>query len=308
MTSRDVRAPNLSELFAAPVSINVPNFTNPFTGTSVNISQITTGNPDLKPEIARNTEAGVVFSRVPHLGQFSFSLDYYRIQINDEIATLAAQDQVNYCHAGVTSLCGSFNLSDPTNQSNYVDLEPFNLASVFTDGFDLEASDQFSHPFGLPGRFTTRVLATNVRNFITNTGLPGAVPIQQAGVNSGNTPTWKLLALQTWDADRYSVTLQERWFSDGTFLNQYVVCSPGTCPVSTNNNPTINNNSMPGAFYLDISGTYNITPKLVAYGKIDNLLDKDPVPSPFTNTGIDINPALYDTLGRFYHFGLRYNF
>jgi iron complex outermembrane receptor protein len=308
VTSRDVRAPNLSELFAAPVSINVPNFTDPFTGRSVNISQNTVGNPDLKPEIAYNTEAGAVLSHMPWLPGFSLSLDYYRITINDAISTLSAQDQVNYCHAGVTQLCGTFNLNDPTNTQNFVNIEPFNLASIFTDGFDIEASDQWNKPFGLPGRFSTRVLATNVRNFITNTGLPGAIPIQQAGVNSGSTPTWKLFAQQTWDADKYSFTLQERWFSDGVYGNQYVVCNPGTCPVSTNNNPTINNNSMPGAFYLDVSATYNITPKLTAYAKIDNLLDQDPVPSPFTNTGIDINPTLYDVLGRLYHVGIRYNF
>jgi outer membrane receptor protein involved in Fe transport len=308
VTSRDVRAPNLSELFAAPVSINVPNFTDPFTGHSVNISQNTIGNPNLKPEIARNTEAGVVLSRLPWLPNFSFSLDYYRIQIDDAISTLSAQDQVNYCHAGVTQLCGSFNLSDPTNTSNYVNVQPFNLASIFTDGFDIEASDRWSNPLGLPGRLTARVLATNVRNYITNTGLPGAIPIQQAGVNSGNTPDWKLLAQQTWDGGKYSFMLQERWFSDGVFGNQYIVCGAGSCPVSTNNHPTISYNKMPGAFYLDVSASYNVTPKLTAYLKIDNLLDQDPTPSPQTNTGVDINPSLYDVLGRLYRFGLRYNF
>jgi iron complex outermembrane receptor protein len=308
VTSRDVRAPNLSELFAAPVSINVPNVTDPFTGRSVNISQNTVGNPNLKPEIARNTEAGIVLSRMSWLPGFSFSLDYYRIQIDGAISSLSAQDQINYCHAGVTQLCGSFNLSDPTNTSNYVNVQPFNLASIFTDGFDLEASDRWSHPFGLPGRLTVRALATNVRNYITNTGLPGAVPIQMAGNNTGATPDWKLLAQQGWDTDKYSFMLQERWFSDGTFGNQYVVCSAGSCPVSTNNHPTINYNTMPGAFYLDVSGSYNLTPKLTAYVKVDNLLDQGPTPSPFTNTGIDINPSLYDVLGRFYRFGLRYNF
>ena len=311
VTSRDVRAPNLSELFAAPISVNIPNFTDPFTGRSVNISQNTVGNPDLKPEIARNTEAGIVVSRLPGapwLHNFSFSLDYYSIKIKGAISALSAQDQVNYCHAGVTSLCSSFNLSDPTNTLNYVNVQPFNLASIDTDGFDIEASYRWSQPFGLPGQITTRVLATNVRSFVTNTGLPGAIPIQQAGVNSGNTPDWKLLGVESWDFDKFSVTVQQRWFSDGVFGNQYVVCNPGTCPVSTNNNPTIDYNKMPGAFYLDIYGSYKITDKLVAYAKIDNLLNKDPTPSPFTNTGIDINPALYDVLGRFFRVGVRYNY
>ena len=45
-----------------------------------------------------------------------------------------------------------------------------------------------------------------------------------------------------------------------------------------------------------------------AYFKVDNLLNRDPTPSPQTNTGLDANPALYDLLGRFYHVGLRYSF
>ena len=39
-----------------------------------------------------------------------------------------------------------------------------------------------------------------------------------------------------------------------------------------------------------------------------DLFDKDPVASPQTNTGLDINPALYDTLGRIYRAGVRFNF
>ena len=65
---------------------------------------------------------------------------------------------------------------------------------------------------------------------------------------------------------------------------------------------------MPGAFYLDVGGSFNITKKLNAYFKIDNLLDHDPAPSPQTNTGIDVNQALYDTLGRLFRVGVRYNF
>ena len=38
------------------------------------------------------------------------------------------------------------------------------------------------------------------------------------------------------------------------------------------------------------------------------LLNRDPTPSPQTNTGLDANPARYDLLGRFYHVGVRYAF
>ena len=104
------------------------------------------------------------------------------------------------------------------------------------------------------------------------------------------------------------MSVQERWFSNGVFGTQYVVCDAGDCPASTTNNPTINTNTMKGATYIDLSGTYNLGKHAVAYFKIDNLMNVDPVPSPQTNTGLDVNPALYDTLGRFYHAGVRFRF
>ena len=39
-----------------------------------------------------------------------------------------------------------------------------------------------------------------------------------------------------------------------------------------------------------------------------NVFDRDPEPAPQTNTGLDVNPALYDTLGRFYRIGVRARF
>ncbi|MEB3090144.1 hypothetical protein, partial [Parvimonas sp. M20] len=78
-----------------------------------------------------------------------------------------------------------------------------------------------------------------------------------------------------------------------------VVCQT-SCPVSTGNHPTIDYNKMKGAFYVDVGASFKITDAVSIYGKVDNLFDKDPVASPQTNTGLDINPALYDTLGRIY--------
>jgi iron complex outermembrane receptor protein len=307
VTSRDVRAPNLSELFAAPISVNVPNFTNPFNNTSVNIVQNTGGNSNLRPEVARNTEVGFVLSKPDWLPGFSVSVDYYKIKVSGVISALSPQQQVNLCFAGVTSTCGSFNLTDP-NGANFVNVQPFNLASISTDGIDIEASYQWRAPLGLAGNLALRALATNVRSFITDTGLPGTIPIDSAGANTGPTPKWKWLAIESYDTDKFSITLQQRWFSSGVVGNQYVVCSAGNCPVSTVNSPTIDNNYMPGAFYFDVGGSVNIAKKMTAYFKVDNLFNRSPAPSPQTNTGVDINPALYDVIGRMFRVGVRYNF
>ena len=310
VTSRDVRAPNLSELFAAPITVTVPNFTNPFNGGStLTILQNTIGNTALRPEVARNTEAGIVLSRPHWLPGFSASFDYYRISLNGVISTLGAQQEVNLCFQGVTSLCNTFNLPTAPGAIGNVNIQSFNLASIFTDGFDIEASYRMGlSGVGLPGNVTVRALATNVRNFITDPGIPGTVPVQTAGVNSGNTPSWKLLGVESYESDRFALSLQQRWFSDGVYSTQFTQCAAGACPVSTANNMTIDNNRMPGAFYVDVGASYNITKKLTAYVKVDNLFDHDPTPSPQTNTGIDVNQALYDTLGRLYRFGIRYNF
>jgi outer membrane receptor protein involved in Fe transport len=304
VTSRDIRAPNLSELYAAPVTSNRTGTTNPFNNTSLTVLQTTTGNPNLKPEVASNTEAGIVLSHPSWAPRLNLSFDYYRIKINNAISSLDAQTQINLCYSGVTATCGTFNLNDPNNA--YVTVQPFNLSSIYTDGFDIEGSYQFDlSGLHLPGKLALRGLATHVRNFITNTGLPGTIPIQLAGVNLGQNavPKWKLLLVEDYTTDKFSLTLQQRWFSAGVLANEYIVCQ-SNCPVSTVNHPTIDSNYLPGAMYVDVSAAYNVTKNVQAFVKVDNLFNKNAstVPSDITN------PGLYDVIGRMYRFGIRANF
>ncbi|MFZ2995826.1 MAG: TonB-dependent receptor [Sphingobium sp.] len=303
VTSKDVRAPNLSELFAAPVTTTLPNFFDPFTGRNVLAIQNTIGNTQLRPETARNTTFGVSLSGASWLPGLSLSFDYYKLKIKDVISSIGAGDIVNLCFQNVQpETCSAFNLNNQ-NGPNFINVQAFNLASIDTSGFDIEASYRWQQPLGLPGSFTVRALATHIRKFVTDTGIIGTIPVDSAGVNLGNTPDWKWLAIQSYENDKFSFMIQERWFSDGVLGNQYVVCQPGSCPQSTNNAPTIDQNFMPGAFYMDIGGTYNITKAITAYAKIDNLFDRDPAKSPYF-----VNPALYDVVGRMYRAGVRFRF
>jgi outer membrane receptor protein involved in Fe transport len=303
VTSRDVRAPNLSELFAAPVTTTQPNFFDPFRNVNVLAIQNTIGNPNLTPEIARNTTAGIAFSGSSWLPGLSLSFDWYKLKITDVISSLGAGDIVDLCYRNILpDTCSAFNLNNQ-NGPNFINVQAFNLASIDTSGFDIEASYRWQRPLGLPGRLTLRALATHISKFVTDTGLNGTIPNDTAGVNTGNTPDWKWLAVQTYEGDNFSLLVQERWFSDGVLGNQYVVCQPGSCPVSTNQHPTIDQNFMPGAFYMDVGGTYNISEAVTAYAKVDNLFNRDPAKSPFF-----VNPALYDVIGRTYRLGVRFNF
>jgi len=302
VTSRDVRAPNLSELFAAPVTTTLPNFLDPARNINVVAIQSTVGNPNLTPEVARNTEVGAVLANPHWLPGFSVSFDYYTIKMTDVISSLGAAQIVDLCFRNILpQTCSAYNLNNQSGP-NYINVQSFNLASIKTRGFDIEASYQWRQPLGLPGNFTLRGLATHIIKFVTDTGLPGTAPNDTAGVNQGATPHWKVLAIQSYTNDKYSLTLQERWFSNGVYGNQYVVCQMG-CPVSTSIHPTIDDNFMPGAFYLDIGGTYNLTKHVTAYAKIDNVFDHDPAKSPSY-----ANPALYDIVGRLYRVGVRFSF
>lgn len=305
VTSRDIRAPNLSELFAAPVTTTLPNFFDPFNNRNVLALQYTTGNPALTPELARNTTAGIALSNPSWFPGFSASFDWYKIKIDDVIGSLGAGDIVNYCFTGILpQTCSSFNLNNP-NGPNFINVQSFNFASINTQGFDIEASYQWRNPLGLDGTFILRGLATHVAKYVSDTGLPGTIPNDQAGQNVGAIPDWKWLATQTYSNDKFSITLQERWFSDGVISNNYVECEPGSCPLSTGNNQTISkkDNFLPGAFYMDVGATFNVTPQVTAYAKVDNLFDHDPA-----ITHIFSNPALYDALGRTYRAGVRFKF
>jgi len=300
VTSRDVRAPNLSELFAAPVTTTQPNFLDPFRNVNVLAIQNTIGNPNLKPEIARNTSVGAVLANPKWLPGFSVSIDYYTIKIKGLIGTLGVNDIVNGCFNKTLPTCDAFNLNNP-NGPNYINVQPFNLAAIKTTGYDIEGSYRWARPLGLDGTLTVRGLATHIIDFTRNTGLPNTIPNDEAGVNTGATPHWKFLTIQSYDTDKWSLLVQERWFSDGKFNNNYIECQ-SSCPVSTPQHPTINNNRIKGSFYVDIGGSYKITPKVAAYFKVDNLFNQSPPYLP----GFP-SPSLYDILGRVYRVGVRFS-
>ena len=318
VASRDVRAPNLSELFAAPTTTTTPGITQQGVPGTITVLQNTIGNPNLKPEQAKNYELGLVLTNPSGLEGFSASVDYYNIKITDVISTLSAQQQVNLCQDPALHLfCDTLSLPPPPAQA-FVNVQAFNLASVKTKGVDLEASYQMPlDVIHAPGKLTIRALATHVISFASYSGIKDVPNVELAGQNSGgsgsgsgtfgNTPHWKLYGTQSWDWNNVGVDLTERWFSAGVFGYQYVVCQ-SNCPLSTTNNPTINYNRMAGALYFDVGARYSITDGITAFVKVDNAFNKDPVPAPQTNTGLDVNPALYDTIGRVYRAGFRFNF
>jgi iron complex outermembrane recepter protein len=305
VTSRDIRAPNLSELYAAEtVFNNVVSYNN----NTITVLQRNIGNPNLRPEIARNTELGVVLNHPTWLPGLSASVDFYKIRVDDVISTLGVQQEVDLCVAGNQEICSAMLLTSTVPNTNFVRVQAFNLASLDLKGYDIEVAYRTGlSKIHVPGTLTVRALATHTIDYITNPGVIGTIPSEGAGVNTGSTPNWKVLFTQSWDTQKANLNLSQRWISDGVFSNEYIECQTG-CPVSTTLHQTIDNNLMKGALYVDFGGSYKVTSHMTAFFKIDNLLDQAPTPTAFTNVGYGINPVLYDALGRMYRAGARFSF
>ncbi|USX18205.1 TonB-dependent receptor [Oxalobacteraceae bacterium OTU3REALA1] len=305
VSSADVRAPNLSELFAATTVTN--QAVNNNQGQSIQVQQRNVGNPDLKPESARNNSFGIVLSQPSWARNFNLSIDYYDIKVKNVISSLGPQQEVDLCYAGFQQVCSAVSINGPAG-TNFVLAQAFNFASLHTRGIDFEAAYRANlSDYGVPGTVTLRGLASRMIHSVSDPGLPGTIPSEGAGNMFGSTPKWKALLQQSWDYGKIGLTLSQRWIGAGVYNNEYIECRTN-CPLPTAAHPTIYDNHIPGAVYVDFGATYKFSPQITAYAKIDNLADRAPVLLPQTNLSYGINPAIYDVVGRTYRAGVRMAF
>jgi outer membrane receptor protein involved in Fe transport len=316
--SRDIRAPNLNELYQAGTA-NSSTVTNPFfpgvgpgSGTyGANLAYLgtITGNLDLRPEKADSYSIGAVFTP-RFLPGFSASVDYWRVKVKDAIDSLSADDIVNRCFEGLADFCAAIT-TDPANPSRVlIARQPVNFSSILLRGLDFEAG--YRTRIG-NGNFSLRGLATRYIENTVATGVPGFKPLNSVGtlgVGTGTqsiTPKWIYRVSAAYDTDDYTLTTVARGVSDGRYDATGVECAPGSCPVSTNQFPTYEDNSIGGATYVDA----NVTFKFDAFGgkngeffiNVTNLFDADPIVLP--ETGLAANTTYSDLLGRAYRVGVR---
>jgi iron complex outermembrane receptor protein len=317
--SRDIRAPNVSELFAAGTS-GTNNVADPFLNKTYSDLTITTGNPNLKPEVATTNSIGTVITPT-FLPGFSASVDYYNINIADGIGSLSGQQIVTNCYQGETIYCSAIQRSPTSGLITLVYAQPFNLASQIADGIDFEASysgELSEIVASWPGSFNLRALATHYLENYSNNGL-GTIN-ETVGQNqnlSGNTsfgpPHWSFLGMLTYTNNPFSGTFTVRGISSGIYANNnysLIGCGTTSCPTSSTTAPTVNDNHVPGSFYMDASGSYDVGP-VQFFAVVKNIMNRDP-PILAPGTGVpnisQTNLSLYDTLGRNYHAGIRFNY
>ncbi len=291
--SRDVRAPNIPELFTPARGLATQTILDPFRGNAATlVFPFVQGNPNLKPETANTLSFGAVL-KPSFIPGFNFSVDYYDIKIDDAIATVAPQDIVNLCFGGQNDACSQI-VRDGSGTITQISSTGINIATQRTKGIDLELG--YRTDLG-EGKLDFRVFANHT---IKSTLVNGALITRLAGQNNGaGTPSWAASAIVGYDINRISATLQARFISAGKYDRSFV------------EGRDIADNTLPSATYLSLNAQYRIGPaeepgRYKLFATVDNLLDKDPPAVPASV--LPTNPQFYDVLGRRFRVGFSANF
>lgn len=295
--SRDIRAPNIPELYQ-PGRLNTPAaIIDPQNGNSSYLAVSTTsGNPNLKPETADTVTFGVTYTPAWERG-LRMSVDYFDIKVKDAIGTVTPQDTVDRCFRGDSTLC-SLITRDSGGIVTAIATNNINIARFEARGIDAELSYTTSlDGLGIQGNGGLTLLGTkNLRNRSIN----GAITTNFSGQHRvGGLPKWQATATLWAKIDRVMVSSQTRFISSGVFDNLFV------------EGVGINDNSIPARVYENLSLSYDFGPqgdedRLQVFAVVNNLLDQDPpvVPDTISTT----NQQIYDVIGRSYRAGVRVKF
>ncbi|MES2320445.1 MAG: TonB-dependent receptor [Pseudomonadota bacterium] len=330
------RAPNINELFQPPSQDFPTGITDPCVGVTASstgavseacraapgvnaniaangsftltqadiqgISGYNRGNPTLTQEKGKSSTIGIVFTprSIPMLSKFTFTADYFKIDIEDAIVPTPRQFALQSCYGGGNTAFCSFITRRPTavgansaGSLEFVDVSVSNSGGTKTEGVDLTAT--WADRLG-PGRLTARGAFTHVTTGF-NIPLPGAAadpfngevgsPKNKGAVTLGY--KWGVFNL------RSNTTIIGKSSLDNTFLADFGL-PPGAITFKRK-------------VYNDFQLSYEMHKKVALYVGIDNAFDTKPPAIisglPGNSTGAETDAGTYDPIGRRYYVGLR---
>jgi outer membrane receptor protein involved in Fe transport len=352
---RAVRAPNVSELFA-PVVPGLVAGTDPCAGAAPKFTAaeclltgvptanygevpkcvsgqcggVFSGNPGLSPETGKTFSAGFVFTPTFFRG-FSFSLDYFNIDVSNAITVIPLRVALNGCaQQGITADCAlivrdastGFGLTGsavPGTLGSYVLQRPQNAESLSTRGIDINADYRTSLAdwhMGDMGSLDFNFTGTYVNKLVTS--FPGATYDCAGlfGVTCGTpTPKWRHQFRITW-VTPWNLTFSANWrFIGGTALDFNTSQASLQDPNGFKDiNPT--DAHIPSFSYFDLSFQYKFRNRYTVRGGVNNIFDRTPPLLDSTSFGIsapafgngNTYPQVYDPLGRVFFVGLTADF
>ncbi len=336
--SRATRAPNINELYSPP-SQTFPSVSDPCVGVGptgggtlgdrcraapgvlANIqangvftlsqadlqgtSGFDRGNPNLKEEKGDSTTVGIVItpSSIPALRNFTFTVDYFKIKIDDAIVSTPRDFILSQCYSGDASFCQFVTRRAQQTGPNsagslqFVDSAVTNSGGLFTEGFDITVA--FADKVG-PGRLNSQLAYTRVnKGYVIP--LIGSAPDHFAGEVGAAKDKWTLNLGYTLGAFGISTTTS---YIGKSALDDQLLDSFGAPAGSV---------TVPAKTYFDFQVNYTYQKATFFFG-MDNAFDTKP-PRFDTNglitggvTGAGTASDVYDAIGQRYYAGVRLKF
>jgi outer membrane receptor protein involved in Fe transport len=303
--SQDTRAGTLSERFDTQgAGANIALGQDPILPAETYIAGLTTGgNPNIQPEIADTTTIGVVYQ--PNWAEnFNFSIDFYDIEIEDAIAQLGTQEILDRCYLqNAQEICALISRNDTGTPFIRQILNVFiNISETKTSGIDIEAS--YRNDIRIFGGGDESIGVRFFANYLDEVSAQfvGVTPLNEAGEIAY--PEWLATGSFTYTNGPFNLNWQTR-YRDATIREMLWV-----------DGIDITDNSVSGRTYTNLNLAYDLdwgTATGQAYFYIGNLFDKDP-PMVASAVGATSGTAAFtdnnrfDTLGRTYSLGVRFEF
>jgi iron complex outermembrane recepter protein len=314
--SYDIRAPNLSELFAEPLPV-LTDITNPRTGLSTSFYSLTEGNLKLLPEIGETRSLGFVLTPVQGL---TTSLDWYYILIKHAINEgLSASTEIAQCAAGVSSFCelitwghypGAGGCVGPTLDScastilAAVATPPVNSDRETTSGLDFNADYRF--PLGAGALDFNSVMnymfSQHYQSIGVNCDAAGGLSFDEYFYCPiDGVPKFRGTVAAVYTTGPWLATLQNRMIGAAHLVENW------------QSGVQVDDNDVPFIDYWDVRLSFRFDVGVTLYGAVDNITNKTMPTIPATPVSITdfdspYRDDIYDGFGRVWRLGLRAKF
>ena len=284
--SSDIRAPSVGELFMSQPQTRSTVFDTATDGSAANPIVVNPANPNLREEDARTVTYGLVYTP-KSLAGFSAALDIYRIKIDNAIGRLESQRTVDLCAQGDMAICAlitrAFN-----GEISAIATPSLNLDELETRGVDVELNYAAAMPLG---RLTFRMLANYVDRFTIKSKASPTFDATDAN-------PLRLHLMASYGLGKFELSLRERLIGAREIDARYT-------------SSDLAKNHVGRQWYTDLTLGYH--PRGAARGldvfvTVENLFDRDP-PTGIANANSPTGTStMYDTLGRYFTAGARFNF
>jgi outer membrane receptor protein involved in Fe transport len=260
---------------------------------NVSVDTLSGGNDNLTPEESTSLTVGTVWTP-SYLENFSVTLDFYDIEIEDAIIEVAAQDIADNCVDATGSPDAAYCSAIDRNESNDISLVRsgfLNASAYNTSGIDVDMRYQFGlDSFELPGEVKLRLFVNKLLELerFEFQDRPDEINDEKGEVGD---PEWQMSMSATYSLDDLSVTWQSRYIDR---VVDYDVSVGGGSPED------LEYGYVSSVTTHDVSFNYIVNDHLKVNGGIRNVLDK--LPQGWTNN------ALYDLVGRRAYAGITVNF